>query len=160
MNLKPNYFQSIILRVPFLDVTNTMLNKNLPLTIHEYDEWGNPNEKENLEYIKSYSPYQNLNEETNYPNILITSSLFDYRVPFWNSLKFVAKLREFRDKNKQFKRLLLLRMKNFGHNEEIGTTAMIENLSLEYSFICATLQVDLTVDLEIKNQIEKDLEEE
>eukprot|EP01080_Neovahlkampfia_damariscottae_P007022 gene7022-11187_t len=160
MNLQPKYFQSIILRVPFLDVTTTMLNEDLPLTVHEYDEWGNPNEKEMLDYIKSYSPYENLKEEVDYPHILVTSSLFDYRVPFWNSLKFVAKLRHFREKKKNFEKFLLLRMKNFGHNEEIGRNAMIENLALEFSFLCSTLKIDLNVDLEVKNQIDQDLEEE
>jgi oligopeptidase B len=153
MNLKPEYFQSVILRVPFLDVSNTMLNENLPLTMNEYEEWGNPKSKEVLDFIKSYSPYQNIDKEKNYPHLLITSSLFDYRVPFWNSLKFVAKMREFR-RMKDNKKLLLLRMKDYGHNEEIGKNAMIENVILEYSFICSTLEVDLKLNYELKNKIE------
>ncbi|MEO0196900.1 MAG: prolyl oligopeptidase family serine peptidase [candidate division WOR-3 bacterium] len=93
INQRPELFKLAIAEVPFVDVLNTMLDPNLPLTILEYDEWGNPEIEEFYYYIKSYSPYDNIKEQ-NYPHILAISGFNDQRVRYWEPLKWIAKLRE------------------------------------------------------------------
>ncbi|MFQ6113017.1 MAG: S9 family peptidase, partial [bacterium] len=91
-NMRPDLFKVVIAKVPFVDVVNTMLDASIPLTVIEYEEWGNPNEKEYYDYIKSYSPYDNV-EAKAYPNMLITAGLSDPRVQYWEPAKWTAKLR-------------------------------------------------------------------
>jgi oligopeptidase B len=98
LNLRPDVCKVAVLGVPFVDVINTMLDPSLPLTIQEYLEWGNPNKKDEYEYMKSYCPYTNL-KATDYPAMLITTSLNDSQVMYWEPAKYVAKLRTLK-KNK------------------------------------------------------------
>ncbi len=92
VNARPELFNTVILDVPFVDVINTMLDENLPLTVGEFEEWGNPKKKKEYQYIKSYSPYDNVNVQ-NYPNLLFFTGLNDTRVGYWEPAKMVAKLR-------------------------------------------------------------------
>ncbi|RLN83336.1 hypothetical protein BBJ28_00023355 [Nothophytophthora sp. Chile5] len=93
LNMRPDLFTAAIAGVPFVDVMNTMSDASIPLTTGEWEEWGNPNEKEYFEYMLSYSPYENVTPQA-YPNILVTSGLFDPRVAYWEPTKWVAKLRD------------------------------------------------------------------
>ena len=92
VNMRPDLFRAVIAKVPFVDVINTMSDPALPLTVIEYEQWGNPNEKEAFVYILSYSPYDNI-EAKDYPNLLLTAGLNDPRVSYWEPAKWVAKLR-------------------------------------------------------------------
>ena len=102
VNMAPELYNGVIAAVPFVDVVTTMLDDSIPLTTGEYDEWGNPNDKEYYDYIKSYSPYDNV-EAKSYPNMLVTTGLHDSQVQYWEPAKWVAKLRELKkDKNTLF----------------------------------------------------------
>ena len=92
LNLRPDLFRSAILDVPFVDVVNTMLDESLPLTVGEFEEWGNPKLAEDYTYLKSYCPYTNL-KAGNYPALLINTSLNDSQVMYWEPAKYTAKLR-------------------------------------------------------------------
>ncbi|HTX19683.1 MAG TPA: S9 family peptidase [Bacteroidota bacterium] len=116
LNMRPDLFKAAHLAVPFVDVTNTMLDATLPLTIGEYLEWGNPNLKEEYEYMKSYCPYTNISPKK-YPDILITTSLNDSQVMYWEPAKYTAKLRA----TKTGESLLLLKMNmGAGHGGASG----------------------------------------
>ncbi|GAB9463968.1 hypothetical protein Gpo141_00001411 [Globisporangium polare] len=93
LNMRPDLFKAAIAGVPFVDVMNTMSDASIPLTTGEWEEWGNPNESEYFQYMLSYSPYENVKQQA-YPNILVTSGLFDPRVAYWEPTKWVAKLRD------------------------------------------------------------------
>src|SRR5262249_21177358 len=92
INLRPDLFKGVVAAVPFVDVVTTMLDPSIPLTTAEYDEWGNPNDRPYFDYMLSYSPYDNV-EAKAYPNILVTTSLQDSQVQYWEPAKWVAKLR-------------------------------------------------------------------
>ena len=91
-NMRPDLFAAVVARVPFVDVINTMMDDTIPLTVIEYEEWGNPNEKPSFDYMMSYSPYDNV-REGDYPDMLITGGLNDPRVQYWEPAKWTAKLR-------------------------------------------------------------------
>ena len=93
VNMAPELYNGIIAAVPFVDVLTTMLDDSIPLTTGEYDEWGNPNEKNYYDYMKSYSPYDNVKEQ-DYPNMLITTGLHDSQVQYFEPAKWVSKLRD------------------------------------------------------------------
>ncbi len=93
INMAPHLFNGILASVPFVDVVTTMLDESIPLTTGEYDEWGNPNEKEYYEYMKTYSPYDNVSKQ-DYPNMFITTGLHDSQVQYFEPAKWVAKLRD------------------------------------------------------------------
>jgi len=93
VNIAPELYNGVIAAVPFVDVVTTMLDDSIPLTTGEYDEWGNPNNKEYYDYMKSYSPYDNV-EAKAYPNLLVTTGLHDSQVQYWEPAKWVAKLRD------------------------------------------------------------------
>ena len=93
LNARPDLFRAAVAHVPFVDVVNTMLDPDLPLTVTEYDEWGDPNERGAYEYIRSYAPYENVAQKA-YPDILATAGLKDPRVPYWEPAKWIAKLRD------------------------------------------------------------------
>ncbi len=131
INYNPELYKGVIAAVPFVDVVTTMLDASIPLTTGEYEEWGNPNDKTYYEYMKSYSPYDNVKSQ-NYPNLLVTTGLHDSQVQYWEPAKWVAKLRELKtDKN-----LLLLKtnMKT-GHSGASGRFEYIKEIALEYAFI-------------------------
>ncbi len=131
INMKPELYQGVIAAVPFVDVVTTMLDDSIPLTTGEYDEWGNPNQKEFYEYIKAYSPYDNVKKQT-YPNILVTTGLHDSQVQYWEPAKWVAKLRELKqDDNK----LLLHTNMETGHGGASGRFEALKELAEEYAFL-------------------------
>lgn len=131
VNMRPDLFKAVIADVPFVDVMNTMLDPSLPLVREEYEEWGNPEEKEYFEYMLSYSPYDNVSAQ-NYPEMLVTGGLNDPRVSFWEPAKFVAKLRD----TKKDKNLLLLKTNlDAGHAGASGRYDYIKEIAFEYAFI-------------------------
>lgn len=130
INIAPEIFHGVVADVPFVDVVTTMLDESIPLTTGEYDEWGNPNDLEYYEYMKSYSPYDNI-EIKDYPNLLVTTGLHDSQVQYWEPAKWVAKLRELKtDSN-----LLLLHTNmDAGHGGASGRFESLKEVALEYSF--------------------------
>ena len=137
-NMRPDLFKVVIAKVPFVDVLNTMLDPSIPLTVIEYDEWGNPNEKDYYFYIKSYSPYDNV-EPKEYPNMLVTAGLHDSRVQYWEPAKWVAKLRH----NKKDNNLLLLKTNmSAGHFSYSGRYDYLKDIAFEYAFIFKVLGIE------------------
>ena len=126
-----NIFNGILAGVPFVDVINTMLDDSIPLTTGEYDEWGNPNIKKYFDYMLSYSPYDNISKKE-YPHMLITSGYTDSQVQYWEPLKWIAKLRDYKtDSN-----LLLLDMNmDAGHSGTTGRFKYFEKVALKFSFL-------------------------
>lgn len=130
-NMRPDLWNGIIAQVPFVDVVNTMLDESIPLTTNEYDEWGNPNEKEAYLYMKSYSPYENIHT-TNYPNMLITTGLHDSQVQYFEPAKWVAKLR---DTTTGTHKILLKTEMDYGHGGASGRFDYLKEIALEYAFL-------------------------
>ncbi|MDO5616198.1 MAG: S9 family peptidase, partial [Cruoricaptor ignavus] len=131
MNYEPQLFHGIIAQVPFVDVVTTMLDEDIPLTTGEYDEWGNPNEKAYYDYMKSYSPYDNVSEK-DYPNILVTTGFHDSQVQYWEPAKWVAKLRDLKTDNN----LLLFKTDmSSGHGGASGRFESLKDDVLEYTFL-------------------------
>lgn len=130
-NLRPDLWNGVVSQVPFVDVVNTMLDETIPLTTNEYDEWGNPNEKEAYFYMKSYSPYENV-EAKNYPNILVTTGLHDSQVQYFEPAKWVARLRALKtDKNV----LLLKTDMDYGHGGASGRFDYLKDIAMVYAFL-------------------------
>lgn len=135
LNLRPELFGAAIAEVPFVDVLNTMLDEELPLTVTEYDEWGNPNEPDVYERIKAYAPYENVQAQA-YPPILAVAGYNDSRVQYWEAAKWVAKLRA----NKTDNNLLLLKTElGAGHGGMSGRYQAIKDAVLEYAFLLKVL---------------------
>lgn len=131
INMKPEIFNGIIAAVPFVDVVTTMLDESIPLTTGEYDEWGNPNDQEYYNYIKSYSPYDNV-EQKAYPAMLVTTGLHDSQVQYWEPAKWVAKLREYKtDENPLF----LFTNMDTGHGGASGRFEAYKETAMEYAFL-------------------------
>ena len=130
-NMAPEMWKGIIAQVPFVDVVTTMLDDSIPLTTGEYDEWGNPNEKEYYDYMKSYSPYDNV-ERKDYPAMLVTTGLHDSQVQYWEPAKWVAKLREMKTDDNP---LYLKTNMDFGHGGASGRFEGIKEIALEYAFL-------------------------
>ena len=131
INQRPELWKGVIAAVPFVDVVTTMLDETIPLTTGEFNEWGNPKDKEYYDYIKSYSPYDNVAAQT-YPNLLVTTGLHDSQVQYWEPAKWVAKLRELRRGKKQL--LLYTNMKT-GHGGASGRFERFKETAMEYAFI-------------------------
>ncbi|MAV04074.1 MAG: oligopeptidase B [Flavobacteriaceae bacterium] len=131
INLAPELYNGVISAVPFVDVVTTMLDESIPLTTGEYDEWGNPNEKEYYNYILSYSPYDNVSQ-INYPNLLVTTGLYDSQVQYWEPAKWVAKLRELKKDNNL---LLLNTNMSSGHGGASGRFEALKEVAKEYAFL-------------------------
>jgi oligopeptidase B len=130
-NLAASQYKGIIADVPFVDVINTMLDESIPLTTNEYDEWGNPNEKAAYEYMKSYSPYENIKAKA-YPNMLVTTGLHDSQVQYFEPAKWVAKLRA----TKTDDSILLLKTNmDFGHGGASGRFDYLKDVALRYAFL-------------------------
>jgi oligopeptidase B len=129
-NMRPDLFKGVVAEVPFVDVVTTMLDPSIPLTTGEYDEWGDPNQKEYYDYMLSYSPYDNV-EAKDYPNLLITGGLHDSQVQYWEPAKWAAKLRELKtDKN----RLLLKTNMDAGHGGASGRFRRHHETAFSYAF--------------------------
>jgi oligopeptidase B len=130
-NLEPNLYNGIIAQVPFVDVVTTMLDKSIPLTTSEYDEWGNPNKKTFYDYMLAYSPYDNVVAQ-NYPNLYITTGLHDSQVQYWEPAKWVAKLRALKTNDNL---LFLDTNMDAGHGGASGRFEALKELAKEFSFI-------------------------
>ena len=131
VNSAPELYNGIVAQVPFVDVITTMLDDSIPLTTGEYDEWGNPNDKEYYNYIKSYSPYDNV-EVKDQPNLLITAGLHDSQVQYWEPAKWVAKLRTLKKDN----HILLLKTNmEAGHGGASGRFEALKEDAMEYAFL-------------------------
>ncbi|HKR00660.1 MAG TPA: S9 family peptidase [Pyrinomonadaceae bacterium] len=131
VNMRPDLFKAVVAQVPFVDVVNTMLDATLPLTTSEYIEWGNPNEKAAFDYIKTYSPYDNITAQ-NYPAMLIKVSLNDSQVPYWEGAKFAAKLRATKTDNNV---LLLKTNMGAGHGGSSGRYDYLKEVAFDYAFM-------------------------
>ena len=131
INMAPHLYKGVIAQVPFVDVITTMLDENIPLTTGEYDEWGNPNEKEYYDYMKSYSPYDNITAKE-YPNMLVTTGLHDSQVQYWEPAKWVAKLRTLKTGNNV---LYLDTNMEAGHGGASGRFEALKEVAKEYSFL-------------------------
>ncbi|ATL49522.1 oligopeptidase B [Chitinophaga caeni] len=130
INMRPELWHGVIAAVPFVDVVTTMLDASIPLTTSEYDEWGNPNNKDSYDYMKSYSPYDNVKAQ-NYPNILVTTGLHDSQVQYFEPAKWVAKLREM----KTDQHLLLFKINmDAGHGGASGRFKALKEVALQYAF--------------------------
>ncbi len=133
INQAPQLFHGVVAQVPFVDVVTTMLDESIPLTTGEYDEWGNPNEQPYYDYIKQYSPYDQVKAQE-YPHLLVTTGLHDSQVQYWEPAKWVAKLRELKTDDRQ---LLLYTDMDAGHGGKSGRFKAYEDIALEYAFILA-----------------------
>jgi oligopeptidase B len=138
MNMRPDLFASVIAIVPFVDLMNTMSDPSLPLTVTEFEEWGNPEDPQYFDYMASYSPYDNV-EENQYPNLLVTAGLNDTRVSYWEPAKWVAKQRTLKHQN----RILLLKTyMGAGHGGDSGRFGRLKEIAMEYAFALDTLRAE------------------
>lgn len=137
VNMRPELFRCAIADVPFVDVTTTMLDPSIPLTVMEYEEWGNPNDQEYYEYIRSYSPYDNVTEQ-NYPHLLVRAGLNDPRVQYWEPAKWVAKLRQMKTDDN----LLILKTEmDQGHGGASGRYELLKEIAFDYAFTLKVLEI-------------------
>jgi oligopeptidase B len=137
-NMRPDLFMGVVAEVPFVDVITTMLDPSIPLTTGEYDEWGDPNQKEYYDYMASYSPYDNV-EPKDYPSLLITGGLHDSQVQYWEPAKWAAKLRELKtDKN----RLLLKTNMEAGHGGASGRFRRHHETAFSYAFMLDLARIE------------------
>ncbi len=131
MNMRPDLFHGMVAQVPFVDVVTTMLDSSIPLTTGEYDEWGDPNQREYFDYMLSYSPYDNV-KTVAYPHLLVTAGLHDSQVQYWEPAKWVAKLRALKMDNH---RLLLKTNMEAGHGGASGRFKRYEETAMIYAFL-------------------------
>jgi len=131
VNMRPDLFKAVIADVPWVDVVTTMLDESVPLTTSEYDEWGNPNNREYYDYMLSYSPYDNV-EARDYPNMFVTTGLHDSQVQYWEPAKWVAKLRDLKTDNNI---LLLHTDMKAGHGGKAGRFERYKETAMEYAFM-------------------------
>ncbi|MCO5204528.1 MAG: prolyl oligopeptidase family serine peptidase, partial [Anaerolineae bacterium] len=131
LNMTPHLFKGAVAGVPFVDVVTTMLDESIPLTVGEFDEWGNPKDKTYYDYMLSYSPYDNV-EAKDYPNILVTAGLNDPRVQYWEPAKWVAKLRTMKTDDN----VLIMKMHmGAGHFSSSGRYDYLKDVAFDYAFI-------------------------
>jgi oligopeptidase B len=133
VNMRPELFKAVVSRVPFVDVMNTMLDPSLPLTVGEYEEWGNPLKKDEYDYMKTYCPYTNL-EAKDYPTMLVKTSFNDSQVMYWEPAKYVAKLRTLKTDDNP---LLLKTNMAAGHGGASGRYDFLREVALDYAFMLA-----------------------
>ena len=131
--MRPDLWHGVIAQVPFVDVINTMLDESIPLTTNEFDEWGNPKNKDAYDYMKSYSPYENVSKN-GYPNMLVTTGLHDSQVQYFEPAKWVAKIRALKTDNKL---LLLYINMEAGHGGASGRFNYLKEVAMQYSFLFA-----------------------
>jgi oligopeptidase B len=136
---KPELFRVVLSHVPFVDVMNTMLDATLPLTVAEYEEWGNPNEQAAFEYMRSYSPYDNL-QAGPYPAMLVKTSLNDSQVMYWEPAKYVARLRTLKTNNPPNGTPLLLHINmDAGHGGASGRYDYLKEVAFDDAFLLREL---------------------
>ncbi|MEQ8549735.1 MAG: S9 family peptidase [Cyclobacteriaceae bacterium] len=133
VNMNPELYNGVLAAVPFVDVVSTMLDESIPLTTNEFDEWGNPKNLESYEYMMSYSPYDNVVSQ-DYPNMLVTTGLFDSQVQYWEPAKWVAKLRDVKTDNNL---LIMDTDMEAGHGGASGRFKRYKTTALEYAFLLA-----------------------
>ena len=131
VNLAPELYNGVLSAVPFVDIMSTMWDESIPLTTGEFDEWGNPKNLESYEYMLSYSPYDNVAAQ-DYPNMLVTTGLFDSQVQYWEPAKWVAKLRDLKTDDKV---LMLDTDMEAGHGGASGRFKRYKTTSLQYAFL-------------------------
>lgn len=131
INLRPDLFNAVVAHVPFVDVVTTILDPSLPLSVLEWEEWGNPNDQTYYDYMKAYSPYDNV-EAKDYPAMLITAGLNDPRVSYWEPAKWTAKLRDLKTDNSS---LLLKTHMGAGHGGASGRYERLKEIAFEYAFL-------------------------
>ena len=131
INMEPNLWNGVIAGVPFVDVINTMWDETIPLTTGEFDEWGNPKDKVYYDYIKSYSPYNNV-QKMDYPNLLITTGYWDSQVQYWEPAKWIAKLRAYRTNTNL---LMMSCNMDVGHGGASGRFESLKEIALEHAFL-------------------------
>jgi oligopeptidase B len=137
VNMRPDLFEAVIADVPFVDLINTMRDESIPLTVIEWEEWGNPNKEDYYDYMMSYSPYDNVKAQ-DYPNMLILAGLNDTRVQYWEPAKWTAKLRAMKtDKN----RLLLKTEMGSGHGGVSGRYSRLREIAFDYAFVLDVLGI-------------------
>jgi len=136
-NMRPDLFRAILSHVPFVDVMNTMLDASLPLTVPEYEEWGDPNQETYFHYMLSYSPYDNL-KAVSYPSMLVKTSLHDSQVMYWEPAKYVAKLRTLKTDNNP---LLLVTNMQAGHGGSSGRYDYLKEIAFDYAFLLRELGI-------------------
>src|SRR5437879_1371010 len=136
-NLRPDLFHAVISHVPFVDVLNTMLDASLPLTVGEYEEWGNPQIAKDYFEMKSYCPYTNLERKT-YPTILVKTGLNDSQVMYWEPAKYVAKLRTLKTDSNP---MLLKTNMGAGHGGASGRYDYLREVALDYAFFLTQLGI-------------------
>ncbi|EBP5058129.1 prolyl oligopeptidase family serine peptidase, partial [Salmonella enterica] len=136
INERPELFHGVIAQVPFVDVLTTMLDESIPLTTGEFEEWGNPQDIEYYDYMKSYSPYDNVKAQ-DYPHLLVTTGLHDSQVQYWEPAKWVAKLRELKTDQRL---LLLCTDMDSGHGGKSGRFKSYEGVALEFAFLIGLAQ--------------------
>jgi len=136
-NFRPELFRAVVAEVPFVDVINTMLDDRLPLTTGEYEEWGNPKDKVYYDYMKSYSPYDNLAAK-DYPAMLVETSLNDSQVMYWEPAKYVARLRRLKTDGNP---LLLRTNMDAGHGGASGRYEFLREIAFTYAFILGTMNI-------------------
>jgi oligopeptidase B len=137
VNMRPGLFNAVVSHVPFVDVMNTMLDASLPLTVPEYEEWGDPNQQEYFKYMLSYSPYDNL-RAADYPAMLVKTSLHDSQVMYWEPAKYVAKLRTLKTDAHP---LLLVTNMQAGHGGASGRYDYLKEIALDYAFVLRELGI-------------------
>jgi oligopeptidase B len=131
LNMRPDLCRIAVADVPFVDIMNTMLDESIPLTVTEYEEWGNPNQREYFEYMLSYSPYDNVGAYR-YPHMFVTAGLYDTRVAYWEPAKWVARIRA----TKTGDNTLILRTNmGAGHGGPSGRYSRLGEIAAEYAFI-------------------------
>jgi oligopeptidase B len=138
INMRPDLFKGAVAEVPFVDALTTMLDESIPLTTEEYDEWGNPNQKKFYDYILSYSPYDNVKAKA-YPNLLVSTSLQDSQVQYWEPAKWVAKLRVTKTDTNE---LLLKTYMEAGHGGVSGRYQRYREVALTYAFVLDLVGID------------------
>jgi len=138
LNMRPDLFHAALVGVPFVDVINTELDESLPLTVGEFEEWGNPKEKAAFDYMISYSPYDNIKAKA-YPSMLVKTSFNDSQVMYWEPAKYVAKMRATRTDHN----LLLLKtnMAPAGHGGASGRYDQLKESAFDYAFILTQMGI-------------------
>jgi len=138
VNLRPDLWKGVFAQVAFVDVLNTMLDESLPLTVGEFEEWGNPKIKEQYGWMRAYSPYDNVHP-ANYPSMLVRTSLNDSQVSYWEPTKFVARLRA----TKTDANPLLLRCNmGAGHGGASGRYDALKDVAADYAWVLRTMRRD------------------
>jgi oligopeptidase B len=136
-NMRPDLWKAVVSKVPFVDVVNTMLDESLPLTVGEFEEWGNPKKPDEYAYIKSYCPYTNLAKQA-YPSILVKTSFNDSQVMYWEPAKYVAKLRTLKTDAHP---LLLKTNMAAGHGGASGRYDFLREVAFDYAYILGQLGI-------------------